>query len=96
MSIISVKKNSVLIKWKTKDRWCDCEQRVARKTISPKEGALVKGQLVKILFSGKWSPGVIFESWPNEERSCKSSGIVSFLTLFNYGKRGSITAVDPI
>ena len=77
---MSSKKNGVLIKWKTNDRWYDCEQAVPRKTISPKDGALRKGQHVKILFGGRWSPGEISLSWQEEQR--ESSGIVSFIDYF--------------
>ena len=47
----SKKKNCVLIKWKTKDDWCDKEQYFKRGSIDPEDGPLEKGQRVKVLFS---------------------------------------------
>jgi len=57
------KKNSVLIKWKTKDHWCDKEQYFKRGSIYPEDGPLEKGQRVKVLFSRKWYDAEVCEAW---------------------------------
>lgn len=59
----SKKKNSVLIKWKTKDQWCDKEQYFKRGSIDPEDGPLEKGQRVKVLFSRKWYDAEVSEAW---------------------------------
>ena len=44
----------MLIKWKTKDNWCDKEQYCKQGNIDPEDGPLEKGQHIKVLFSRKW------------------------------------------
>lgn len=56
-------KSDVLIKWKTNDKWKDCQQRVACKDIKPLDVTLEKGQPVKMLFNRHWSNGEVCEEW---------------------------------
>ena len=58
----SKNKNSVLIKWKTKDHWCDKEQYIKRGSIDPEDGSLEKGR-VKVLFSRRWYDAEVSEAW---------------------------------
>lgn len=83
----SKKKNAVLIKWKTKDHWCDREQYVKRGSIDPEDSPLEKGQRVKVLFSRKWYDAVVSEAWIVETqktrpRKCKNNFTKWFSSRF--------------
>ena len=68
----------ILIKWKTNDKWNDCQQRVSRKDIKPLDAALRKRQQIKVLFNKRWFDAEVSESWRPIEKK-KAQGKVKMI-----------------
>lgn len=70
--------NKILIKWKTNDKWSDCQQRVSRKDIKPLDAALAKGEQVKVLFNRRWFDAEVCEAWRPLQKK-KAQGKVNMI-----------------
>lgn len=70
--------NKILIKWKTNDKWSNCQQRVSRKDIKPLDATLAKGEQVKVLFNRRWFDAEVCEAWRPPEKK-KAQGKVTMI-----------------